>query len=113
MHELGVVLEVLKTVEGIMEENNLERVETIVLQIGELSSMVPRYVEDCFPAAADGTPFERTALRIEVLPANARCAGCGKVYPVVAAKGVCPQCGDERKEILGGREFLIKEIVAC
>ncbi len=113
MHELGVVLEVLKTVEGIVAENKLERVETIVLQIGELSSMVPRYVEECFPAAADGTPFERTSLKIEVLPANVRCAACGKVYPVVAHKGICPQCGDERKEILGGREFLIKEIVAC
>jgi Zn finger protein HypA/HybF involved in hydrogenase expression len=35
------------------------------------------------------------------------------VYPVVAAAGVCPHCGDDRKELLGGREFLIKEIVAC
>jgi hydrogenase nickel incorporation protein HypA/HybF len=113
MHELGVVLEVLKTVEGIMKENELTQVETIVLQIGELSSMVPRYVEACFPAAADGTVFERTALKIEVLPANARCGDCGKVYPVVPHGGVCPRCGDERKELLGGREFLIKEIVAC
>lgn len=113
MHELGVVIELLKTVEGVMRENALTQVETIVLQIGELSSMIPRYVEDCFPAAADGTVFEDTKLRIEILPANARCTGCGKVYPIVPHKGVCPRCGGDHKELLGGREFYIKEIIAC
>lgn len=113
MHEAGVVIEVLRTVEEVVREQKLARVEAIVLQIGELSSMVPRYVEECFPAAAHGTPFEDTELRIEVLPANARCCGCGKVYPVVPSGGVCPRCGSERKEILSGREFMIKEIVAC
>ncbi|MFA6506109.1 MAG: hydrogenase maturation nickel metallochaperone HypA [Treponemataceae bacterium] len=113
MHELGVVLEVLRTVEDVMKENGLTKVQTIVLQIGELSSMVPRYVQECFPAAADGTVFEDTELRIEVLPANARCAGCGMVYPVVPGGGACPRCGGDRKELLSGREFLVKEIVAC
>ncbi len=113
MHELGVVIEVLKTVEAAMEEHGLTRVEAIVLQIGELSSMVPRYVQDCFPAAADGTVFQDTELRIEVLPANALCGECRKVYAFVKQKGRCPLCGSERREILGGREFMIKEIVAC
>lgn len=112
MHELGVVLEVLRTVEAVAEEQGLTRVESIVLQVGELSSMVPRYLLDCFPAAADGTIFQDTELRIETLPANARCV-CGKVFPLVTLKGVCPRCGGTAPELLGGKEFLIKEITAC
>ncbi|MCF7933391.1 MAG: hydrogenase maturation nickel metallochaperone HypA [Spirochaetia bacterium] len=113
MHELGVVIEVIKTVEQLMKEHQLTEVATIVLQIGELSSMIPRFVQDCYPAAVDGTLLEKTTLEIEILTTNALCQGCGKVYPVVAHQGVCPHCGSTRRELLGGREFLIKEIIAC
>ena len=113
MHELGVVLEVVKAVEKVMQEQQLTTVASIVLQFGELSSMVPKYVQDCFPAAVDGTRLEQTRLEIEILPANALCGKCQKVYPVVPQKGICPHCGSERRELLGGREFFIKEIVAC
>ena len=67
MHELGVVIEVVKTLDKIVLENNLTEVESIVLQIGEISSMIPKYIEDCFDVAIDGTQFEKTKLRIEVL----------------------------------------------
>jgi hydrogenase nickel incorporation protein HypA/HybF len=113
MHELGVVMEVIKVVEKAMKDNDLQQVEKIVLQIGEVSSMIPRYIQECFPAAIDGTGLEDCELEIEILPANALCKECRKVYPVVPTKGVCPHCGSNRKELLGGREFNIKEILAC
>ncbi|AEV29151.1 Zn finger protein HypA/HybF (possibly regulating hydrogenase expression) [Sphaerochaeta pleomorpha str. Grapes] len=113
MHELGVVMEVIKVVEKAMKDNDLQQVEKIVLQIGEISSMIPRYILQCFPAAVEGTCLEDTELAIEILPANALCKDCRKVYPAVPTKGVCPHCGSENKELLGGREFNIKEIVAC
>lgn len=34
MHEIGVVRQVLKTVENFAEENGLEKIDTIVLEIG-------------------------------------------------------------------------------
>ena len=37
MHEIGVVRQVLKTVENFAEENGLEKIDTIVLEIGDLS----------------------------------------------------------------------------
>ncbi len=113
MHELGVVIEVVKTVEEFVRANGLSTVDTIVLQIGELSSMIPKYIEDCFPVAVSETMLEATKLRIEVLPGNARCTSCGKVYGVLANEGRCPACGARGGELLSGKEFLIKEIVAC
>ncbi|MCC5428918.1 hydrogenase maturation nickel metallochaperone HypA, partial [Clostridium botulinum] len=53
MHELGVIIEVVKTVEDIAIKNHLTKIDTIVLQIGELSSMIPKYIEECYPAAVD------------------------------------------------------------
>ncbi len=113
MHELGVVIEVVRTVEEFARENSLTAIDALVLQIGELSSIVPRYVEECYPAAVDGTLMENTRLDIEILPGNAMCGSCGKVFNLLASEKKCPECDSGEWEILGGREFLIKEIVAC
>ena len=51
MHEVGIISSMLKTIEKVMEQENLNTVETIVLQVGELSGVVPHYMRECFPAA--------------------------------------------------------------
>lgn len=113
MHELGVVIEVIKTVEDFAKKHGVAKIDTLVLQIGELSSMIPRYVEACYPAAVDGTLLQETHLTIEILPGNAICKKCNKVFNLMKNKSKCPNCGGTHYEILGGKEFMIKEIIAC
>ena len=113
MHELGVVIEIVKTVEEFVRTNEVSKVDTIVLQIGELSSMIPKYVEACYPVAVDGTPFEETKLSIEILPGNALCGRCKKVFNLIRNRSICPECGSKEWELLSGKEFMIKEIIAC
>jgi hydrogenase nickel incorporation protein HypA/HybF len=104
---------VVKTVEQFAAENGVSTVDTIVLQIGELSSIIPQYVRSVYPAAVDGTSLQDTKLDIEILPGNALCKDCGKVFNVREHKAVCPACSGKNMELLGGREFFIKEIIAC
>ena len=66
MHELGVIREAMKTVEAFAQENNIDVIDTIVLQIGELSGVIPDYVEQLFPAVVDGTKYRNVRLQIEV-----------------------------------------------
>ncbi len=113
MHELGVVIEIVKTVEDFAAANGLSQIDTVVLQIGELSAMVPKYIEDCYPAAVDGTRLQDTKLRIEIIPGNALCKACGKVFNLLEHKSSCPSCSGKDWDLLTGKEFLIKEIVAC
>jgi hydrogenase nickel incorporation protein HypA/HybF len=113
MHELGVVFEVVKSVEEFARQNGLTKIESLVLQIGELSAMIPRYIEDCYPAAVEGTMLADTKLRIEILPGNGLCRKCNKVYNLVQNESACPNCGAKDFEVLCGKEFNIKEIVAC
>ena len=112
MHELGVVIEVVKTVENFARKNKLTKIDTVVLQIGELSSMVPKYIEACYPVAIDGTMLEATKLKVEVLPGNVICKNCNKVYNLIQNSKECPYCKNKSWELLCGKEFLIKEIVA-
>ena len=113
MHELGVLIEVVKAVKDIAVKNNLTKIDTLVLQIGELSSMIPRYIESCYPAAVDGTLLEETKLEIEILPGNGICKECNKVFNLIQNDNKCPNCSSEQWELLGGKEFMIKEIIAC
>lgn len=112
MHELGVVIKIVETVENFARTNGITDVDTIRIQIGELSSMIPRYIEACYPAAVDGTILENTKLEIEILPANGMCRDCHKVFNIVESKYHCPYCNGGDIELLSGKEFMIKEIVA-
>ena len=111
MHELGVVMEVVQTVVRFAGENGITEIDTLVLQIGELSAMIPRYIEAVYPAAADGTLLEKTNLRIEIIPGNGKCRQCGTIMNLAENKGSCPKCGSCRMELLSGKEFMIKEIL--
>mgnify|MGYP000852631010 FL=1 len=113
MHELGIMYHVVEQVLNVVNSNQLSEVEAIVLQVGELSSVVPRYLHACFPASVDGTMLENTKLEVEILTANGICGGCGKVYPLLEHGKVCPECQSEEFEMISGGEFYLKEIRAC
>lgn len=112
MHELGIVMGLVDTVKRIFKEQNLTEIASITLQIGELSSVVPGFLRQCYPAAVDGTVMEQTKLIIETIQGNVMCCKCGKVYRFLEHNKGCPNCGDIEKEILCGNEFIIKEIEA-
>ena len=112
MHELGIVMYIAETVQELMQEEKLTDVRKIVLQVGELSSVIPGYLRECYPAAVDGTVLEKTELEIEIIPANGKCRDCGEVYNVVEQKRICPECGADHWELLSGKEFNLKEILA-
>ena len=67
MHELGIMIEIVRTVEKIAEEHKLTRIDALVLQVGRDSPVVPGYLKACYPAAVDGTRMADTRLEIEIL----------------------------------------------
>jgi hydrogenase nickel incorporation protein HypA/HybF len=112
MHELGIMYHVVERALGVAEENGVSEIEAIVLRVGELSGVIPKYLEACYGAAADGTLLESARLEIETVPAEGRCRSCGRVFDVPRNRRVCPRCGCGRYELLSGKELMIKEIRA-
>lgn len=113
MHELGIVYEVIKVVDKFVKENDIQKVEKIVLEIGQLSQAIPRFIEECYPAAVSETPYEETKLEIIQLPAKAQCGDCSEVYNIIEHRKICPKCGGGKYHLISGEEFNIKEIIAC
>ena len=113
MHELGIVYEVIKVVDSFVEENQLMTVEKIVLEVGQLSQAIPRFIEACYPAAVDGTKYELTQLEILVVEAKGACKICGEIYNIIDHRKICPNCHNASFTLVSGEEFNIKEVVAC
>ncbi len=113
MHEVGIISSMLRTVERIMAEEKLTRVDKIVLQVGELSGVVPHYMEECYPAAVYKTKFQDTKMEMEVIPGLVLCEQCGERFNAYQFDLSCPVCGNRQTLTpLSGRELTIKEIIA-
>ena len=113
MHELGVVKHVMKTLEDVAKENNVTRVASVTLQIGEVSGVVHEQLLDCWNWYADRTVlFKGSDLKIETMPAVTYCENCKQEYETVKHGRTCPYCGSEDTYLLTGNQFEIKEIDA-
>ena len=111
MHEVGIISAMLKTIEAVMEEEHLTKVEKIVLQVGELSGVLPHYMKECFPAAVYKTRFQDTKLELDIVPGIAKCNRCGLEFNGLKYDLTCPTCGNRHDfQRLSGDELIIKEI---
>lgn len=110
MHEINIVRQVVRTVEDFARENQVTDVREVVLDIGELSLVIPEYVEQLYPPVVKGTILENARLIINVVPGLAECEDCGEIFNVIECDGYCPNCGSFNKEVLSGKDFYIREI---
>ena len=112
MHELGIVFYIIRDVKKVAEENGVEHVSAVVMDIGEVSTVVPHYLTDCWRWAADKEEMLKGCeLRINTIPAMTHCDGCGKDYPTVKYGKKCPHCSCDWTWLLKGNEVEIKEII--
>lgn len=112
MHEIGVLCQAVKEVDRIAAENSIPHVDGIVLEIGELTGMLPYFFEEYYDMVTDDFPRLRgSQLMIDTVPGIGKCQDCGTEYNVAQQEGMCPKCGSRRKTILSGMKFMIKDIV--
>ncbi|MBR5015334.1 MAG: hydrogenase maturation nickel metallochaperone HypA, partial [Clostridia bacterium] len=53
---------------------------------------------------------EGSELHIITVAGEALCKDCEAMYNVARNEGACPKCGSRNKTILGGQEFVLREI---
>lgn len=111
MHELGIVMHVIKQVEEVAVENGVEKVVKLNIEVGEVSSVVPQLFTDCFEWAKKKTRFLRDAeLELIVLQALSYCKACGNSFGTTEYAKKCPHCGSYDTYLITGNEINIKDI---
>lgn len=108
MHELPVVIDIIRIMKEEAEKRGYKKISQINLVIGELSSIIDESVQMYFEVMAENTPCEGAKLNFEHVPAKLKCLRCGFEFPHKGGFD-CPRCGGESVLIKGtGREFYIK-----
>ncbi len=114
MHELGIVFSIIKQVDRVAEENNVDQVKEVTLEIGEVSGIVPKYLTDCWKWAVDNRSkhMKGCGVNIIIIKGRSFCEDCEKSYDTVENGKTCPFCGSGNTYLLTGNETYIKDIKA-
>lgn len=111
MHELGIVFYIIKDVKEVALKNGATHVSKVVMDIGEVSTVVPYYLTDCWKWAVQKEDLLRDCeLVINKIPAVTWCDDCKKEYPTVKYGKKCPYCGGPNTWLQKGNEVEIREI---
>ena len=111
MHELGIVFYIIRDVKQAAAEHGVDKVSAVVMNIGEVSTIIPDYLTDCWHWAADKEALLKGCeLKVNLIPAVTHCDGCGAEYETVRHGKTCPQCGSDRTWLLRGNEVEIAAI---
>ena len=111
MHELGIVMNVIKQVEQVAAENGVKQVCRLSMEVGEVSSVVPELFQDCFEWAKKKTAYLKEAeLELVILEGISYGRDCKRTYPTTAYARQCPNCGSGNTYLVTGNEINIKQI---
>lgn len=112
MHELGLCDAMLKMIGKILGEEGAGpyKVEKVVLEVGELSGVVPHFMEESWRAVVERTPYEGAALEIRMLPGYADCMECSAHFRPTQCGFVCPECGGEKLKPVSGTDMTIQSV---
>ena len=47
MHELGVTFSIMDSLEDVAKTNKVDHISKVVLELGEVSTVIPEYLTDC------------------------------------------------------------------
>lgn len=110
MHELSITEHLLDHCIREAEAQNVSRIRTIRLCIGQLKGIVPDCIQIYLDMLSEGTIAEGAQIEAEFLPVKVLCRDCGKEGEITPHHLFCPHCGGLRLKILSGKEFYIKSM---
>jgi hydrogenase nickel incorporation protein HypA/HybF len=111
MHEMSIVMRFVDIAKEYAIKNNAEKVNKVVLQVGELTGVVPRYLHMFYPVVVEGTILEGSELVVEPVEASVFCIECATTYNPTKTDLKCPKCHSERCDVIDGKQLFVKEIV--
>ena len=115
MHKLPVIKQIMDVVLKHAEKHQVKKVIAVHLQVGELSDLEDQCMQQYFDYLFKGGIVEGARLVIERMPVVMKCSDCGMTYAADIRKDgplVCPSCSSEKKELISGRGYFIKNLEA-
>ncbi len=114
MHEMALVRNIVDAVVDSCIGQNVEKVHTVHLTIGEMSDVVEAYIPGLFRFLARGTVAEKADVVIHRSPLMVCCIECGEIFRIDMHDNTtweCPHCHARQKyRLFSGNELRIDSI---
>ena len=111
MHELGIVVHVIKQIEQLAKEKNVKEVKELTLEVGEVSGVVKQYFVDAFEWAKKRTEYMKECkLNLIIIEAISYCEDCKDTFRTTEFGKTCPKCGGPNTYLVTGRDVSIRDV---
>jgi len=110
VHELAVTQRVLDIALEKAKEAQANRVASINLVIGEMSSIADDCMQFYFDFLSQDSPASGATLSFKRIPTQLGCRRCGHSFTLNSPPWKCPQCEQWDVEIQAGQELYIDSI---
>lgn len=118
MHELSLAASIIESAVGAAKNNNASKVKKIYLDVGGLLMVNPEQLRFGLEVLSKDTIAEGMEVDIKKIPVKVKCASGHvstldpEINPLHNAPLLrCPEC-KAKVEVLGGRELILKKIIA-
>lgn len=108
MHEMTIAVSIIDIVCKKASDEKAHKINSVELEIGELSGIMIHSLEFCFEAACKNTIADGADLNIHTIKAEAFCKSCNNNFSIETDFSPCPTCDNFNFEITKGKELLIK-----
>lgn len=111
MHEIGMLYSAAKTAVQYAEQYEMDSVQAISLELGELAGVLPNIFTDYFDYVKQDFPkLSEAKLFLKIVPGEAVCESCKCMYNVMKNEGKCPRCESRMKKIISGQRVRLMSI---
>ena len=110
MHELSISQNILSIVLEQAKRAQAGKIAKINLTIGELSGIVDECVQFYFDIISKDTMAAEASLSFHRPPTKLRCRNCATTFSPDNLDWACPNCREQKIEIVSGRECYVSSI---
>jgi hydrogenase nickel incorporation protein HypA/HybF len=111
MHEVSLVIGLARQLERICEEHGAQRVTRFELEIGAMSNVVPKLLEDAIEVVSEDVDLIRDAeVVVHEVQLELHCRDCGAITHPESFTFGCPACGSTAVKAVKGEELLLRNV---
>ncbi len=110
MHELSITQSILSIALEQAKAAQATKITRINLVIGELAGVVDECVQFYFELLGKDTIAAEASLSFDHPPTKLRCRNCGTTFSPDNLNWACPDCREQKIDIVSGRECFVSSI---
>lgn len=110
MHEMSIAQSLVDILQEEMRKAGAQRLQSVRLEIGQMSAIMPDALSFGFEVITAGTNLEGAELILDSVPLKAACRACQREFEIERYAFHCPFCHSGDIEVLSGQELAVVEI---